>query len=223
MSRGHKLSSFKTRYELYCITLSLALLSNLSIFYPKLSQLVQRISFTTMQLVFLIQNTLCLEFSGKRFPTKSQTKLLLSAAAMNTSSVPTAGIFATYPTDLYPISTTILFFDQFFGTRTLTLIVNGLTESRQPNPNSPSLIPLLVGLIVVALGLCMGVNCGYAINPARDLGPRIFSSFLYGTDVFIAHDYFFWIPIVAPILGGTAGALLYIALVGGHYDDVEKL
>ena len=184
---------------------------------------MQRISFTTMQLVFLIRNTLCLECSGKKFPTQSQTKLLLSAAAMNTSRVSTAGIFATYPTDLYPISTAILFFDQFFGTLTLTLIVNGLTESRQPNPNSPSLIPLLVGLIVVALGLCMGVNCGYAINPARDLGPRIFSSFLYGSDVFIAHDYFFWIPIVAPILGGTAGALLYIVLVGGHYDDVEKL
>ena len=47
------------------------------------------------------------------------------------STSATAGIFATYPTDLYQISTTNLFFDQLFGTLTLTLIVNGLTEPRR--------------------------------------------------------------------------------------------
>ena len=47
------------------------------------------------------------------------------------STTATAGIFATYPTDLYQISTTNLFFDQLFGTLTLTLIVNGLTEPRR--------------------------------------------------------------------------------------------
>ena len=100
-------------------------------------------------------------------------------------------------------------------------------------------MPLLVGLVVVALGLSIGVNCGYAINPARDLGPRIFTSFLYGKEVFTAHDYFFWIPIgksrkryvllqlvfnsVGPIIGGTLGAVVYIFMVGGHYEDSETL
>ena len=124
---------------------------------------------------------------------------------------------------MYAISTTTLFFDQFFGTLTLTLIVNGLTEPKRSSSIEPGLVPLLVGLVVVALGLCIGVNCGYAINPARDLGPRVFTAFLYGSNVFTAHDYFFWVPIVGPILGGTAGALIYILLVGGHYDDVEKM
>ena len=95
----------------------------------------------------------------------------------------TAGIFCTYPTTLYPTQTHTLFFDQFFGTFLLVLIVSSFGDRNNSNPAS-GLAPYLVGSLVIALGFSFGLNCGYAINPARDLGPRIFSSFIYGVDVF---------------------------------------
>ena len=72
--------------------------------------------------------------------------------------------------------------------------------------------PLLVGLLVLAIGLSLGGPTGYAINPARDLGPRIAHATLPikgkgGSDWAYA-----WVPIVAPILGGIAGAQLFVFL-----------
>ena len=78
---------------------------------------------------------------------------------------------------------------------------------------SRGLQPLLVGVLVLGIGLSLGGPTGYAINPARDLGPRIAHAILPipgkgGSDWGYA-----WIPVVAPIVGGIAGAGLY-ALVG---------
>jgi Glycerol uptake facilitator and related permeases (Major Intrinsic Protein Family) len=72
--------------------------------------------------------------------------------------------------------------------------------------------PLLAGVLVLAIGLSLGGPTGYAINPARDLGPRIAHALLPikgkgGSDWSYA-----WIPIIAPILGGIAGAQLFIFL-----------
>jgi glycerol uptake facilitator protein len=71
------------------------------------------------------------------------------------------------------------------------------------------LAPLLIGLLVFAIGLSLGGPTGYAINPARDLGPRIAHAVLPiagkgGSDWGYA-----WIPVVAPIIGGVLGAWLY--------------
>ena len=72
--------------------------------------------------------------------------------------------------------------------------------------------PLLIGLLVFAIGLSLGGPTGYAINPARDLGPRIAHAILPiagkgGSDWSYA-----WIPVVGPCLGGVLGALVYKAL-----------
>ena len=74
--------------------------------------------------------------------------------------------------------------------------------------------PLLVGAVVWGIGLSLGGPTGYAINPARDLGPRIAHAVLPipgkgGSD----WDYA-WIPVVAPILGGIAGAFSFQAVNG---------
>ena len=65
----------------------------------------------------------------------------------------------------------------------LVMIVGGIGD---PNNTAPAsgLGPFLVGMLVLSLGLSFGINCGYAINPARDLGPRLFTAIIYGTDVF---------------------------------------
>uniref|UniRef100_A0A915K880 Aquaporin n=1 Tax=Romanomermis culicivorax TaxID=13658 RepID=A0A915K880_ROMCU len=94
----------------------------------------------------------------------------------------TAGIFATYPQDYLSIGGGWI--DQIVGTAVLTQLVFAVTDPR--NHAVPKfLIPLLVGLVVTLIGLSLGFNCGFAINPARDLGPRIFTAMAgYGAEVF---------------------------------------
>jgi len=69
--------------------------------------------------------------------------------------------------------------------------------------------PLLVGLLVVSIGLSLGGPTGYAINPARDLGPRIAHQLLPIAGKGSSDWKYAWIPVVAPLIGGIAGALLY--------------
>jgi len=69
--------------------------------------------------------------------------------------------------------------------------------------------PLLVGLIVWAIGVSLGGPTGYAINPARDLGPRIAHFILPIAGKGDSDWGYAWIPVVGPILGGVAGALFY--------------
>ncbi|KAK6054939.1 hypothetical protein COOONC_07556 [Cooperia oncophora] len=66
---------------------------------------------------------------------------------------------------------------------------------------------------------CCGLNLGYPINPARDLGPRIFAHFIYGPEVWTFHDYYFWIPIIAPLFGGIFAGWLYHVCIGAHIPD----
>ncbi|MEZ0388517.1 MAG: MIP/aquaporin family protein [Verrucomicrobium sp.] len=72
--------------------------------------------------------------------------------------------------------------------------------------------PMLVGLLVFALGLSLGGPTGYAINPARDLGPRIAHAILPIAGKGSSDWRYAWIPVVGPVIGGVAGALLYRAL-----------
>lgn len=74
--------------------------------------------------------------------------------------------------------------------------------------------PLLVGLLVISIGLSLGGPTGYAINPARDLGPRIAHQLLPIAGKGSSDWSYAWIPIVAPIVGGVAGALLFRSLFG---------
>lgn len=72
--------------------------------------------------------------------------------------------------------------------------------------------PLLVGLLVLAIGISLGGPTGYAINPARDLGPRIMHALLPIPGKGSSDWSYSWIPIAAPLLGGMAGANLFVLL-----------
>ena len=72
--------------------------------------------------------------------------------------------------------------------------------------------PLLVGLLVWSIGLSLGGPTGYAINPARDLGPRIAYALLPIQGRGKADWGYSWIPVFAPILGGVLGALLFVSV-----------
>jgi glycerol uptake facilitator protein len=73
----------------------------------------------------------------------------------------------------------------------------------------PGLIPLLVGLLVLAIGLSLGGPTGYAINPARDLGPRIMHAILPIAGKGPSDWGYAWIPVVGPIIGGMLGGACF--------------
>jgi glycerol uptake facilitator protein len=77
------------------------------------------------------------------------------------------------------------------------------------NELTVGLAPLLVGLLVFAIGLSLGGPTGYAINPARDLGPRIMHAILPIPGKGPSDWGYAWIPVVAPIIGGVLGALAF--------------
>ncbi len=80
------------------------------------------------------------------------------------------------------------------------------------NKFAEGLNPLVVGLLIIAIGLSLGGTTGFAINPARDLGPRI-AHYLLPIEGKGESDWSYsWIPVVGPIIGGILGAIVYLSL-----------
>jgi MIP family channel proteins len=129
-----------------------------------------------------------------------------------TGAKATAFIFATYPQPF--LSTFGGFVDQVVGTALLVLIVCAISDGRNLAP-SANLAPFMIGMLVVVIGMCFGFNSGYAINPARDIGPRLFTLIGgWGGEVFRAGNYWFWVPVIGPLAGGVAGAAIYDLFIG---------
>ena len=119
----------------------------------------------------------------------------------------TAGIFCTFPA--FPDVPLAGFIDQVLGTALLLFLVMALTDEN--NLQAPSwMSPLLVGLIVVAIGISFGGMHGYAINPARDFGPRLFTVVAGFRNNGLTDGNAVWmIPFFAPFLGGIVGTAAY--------------
>ncbi|RIA98684.1 aquaporin-like protein [Glomus cerebriforme] len=123
----------------------------------------------------------------------------------------TAGIFATYPQPF--MSNTGAFFSELLGTFLLLLIILALTDERNV-PSARIVTPLTIGLTLSAIAISFGYETGFSLNGARDFGPRLFTFFVgYGVDVFSASSYYFWIPIVAPVVGGLFAGLVYDSMI----------
>jgi glycerol uptake facilitator protein len=131
-------------------------------------------------------------------------------------TIKSQGVFSTLPGNgTGPVSTGTAFLDQIVGTAILLFLILAVTDARNSTP-AGNLAPFIVGLIVVAIGFAWGTNAGYAINPARDFGPRL-ASFVTGFGNAWRDQngsLYFWVPIVGPLIGGLIGAGLYDVLVG---------
>jgi glycerol uptake facilitator protein len=117
------------------------------------------------------------------------------------------GVFCTAPA-IYNTPANLI--TEVVGTFVLVFGVFGILA----NDLATGLFPLLVGLLVLGIGLSLGGPTGYAINPARDLGPRIAHAVLpiAGKG---GNDWgYSWIPVVGPIIGGILGALAFTVLFG---------
>jgi glycerol uptake facilitator protein len=122
----------------------------------------------------------------------------------------TAGIFTTFPA--FPNFPTAGLLDQTIGTAVLLLMIFAITDDRNQPPGF--LAPLMVGLIVVVIGMAFGGMHGYAINPARDFGPRLFTALAgFKNNGLTDGSLVWWVPIVGPILGGLIGGFTYDTLI----------
>lgn len=123
----------------------------------------------------------------------------------------TAGIFATYLPER--MSLWRGFIDEVVLTGILQMCILAIVDkNNSPAPEGTQ--ALLIGILVVVLGVSLGMNTGYAINPARDLPPRFFTFIAgWGKEVFSDRNWW-WVPVVAPILGAYLGAIVYLFFIG---------
>lgn len=136
-------------------------------------------------------------------------------------TIATQGIFSTLPGNgVDGVSLTTAFFDQVVGTAILVFVVFALTTAAN-NPPLANFGPFIIGLLVVGIGMAWGANAGYAINPARDFGPRLLTLITgYETALYDQNGtLYFWLPIVAPLIGGLIGGALFKFAIEAFLPD----
>jgi glycerol uptake facilitator protein len=134
----------------------------------------------------------------------------------SSDGVVTFSIFATFPASYFQSAWGPLL-DQVVGTAFLVGCIFALQDERNA-PVKGNLAPVVVGFVVLAIGISFGANAGFAINPARDLGPRLLAGLAgWGANALPGNyehvDGYVWVPIVGPLLGGVIGAYAYDALI----------
>jgi len=144
--------------------------------------------------------------------------------ATKKTSLATYSIFATFPAGYYH-SYGGPFLDEAVGTGLLVLVVFAVVDEFNIAPKG-NLGPIMVGFTVMAVGASFGANTGYAINPARDFGPRLFAWVAGWGKLALPGNYstlipktagngsgsittYFWVPIVAPLVGAAVACYLY--------------
>lgn len=152
-------------------------------------------------------------FTGALLVRWNYTEVLAKADPGHT--IKTQGVFSTLPGNgTLPVSEWGALRDQIIGTAILLLVIMALTDLLNTPPKA-NLGGLITGLLVVAIGMAFGSDAGYAINPARDFGPRL-ASFITGYGGAFRDQYgelYFWVPIVGPLVGGILGAAIYRYLI----------
>ncbi|MDR0359865.1 MAG: aquaporin family protein [bacterium] len=139
---------------------------------------------------------------------------LTSNHLVQSANVATFSIFATFPAPYFGSNWWGPLIDQVVGTAFLLMFVAALTDRRNLLPKA-NMAPFMVGMAVAAIGLSFGTNAGYAINPARDFGPRMWAYLTGWGQTAMPGNYpgglqwYFWIPIVGPLVGGVIGIVIY--------------
>ena len=136
-----------------------------------------------------------------------------------------AKIFATYPRDNVSIGQALG--TSMIGTMLMVHSICAINDLANRNKPMSNLEPLFLGLAVFLYGITFSLNTGYAINPARDLGPRLFikmvgfpNAFSRGNNLF---GYYWWIPLLGPVLGAFIGTITYqILFTDLLFKDIDS-
>ncbi|XP_055283261.1 aquaporin-7 isoform X1 [Moschus berezovskii] len=156
-------------------------------------------SFVAAATIYGLFYTAIIDFSGGKL--------------MVTGPTATANIFATYLPDHMTLWRGFL--DEVVVTGVLQLCLSAIAD-KDNNPALPGTQAIVTGILVVIIGISLGMNSGYAINPSRDLPPRFFTFLAgWGSQVFSTKDWW-WVPVVAPPLGAYCGAIIYLFFVGSN-------
>ncbi len=159
-------------------------------------------AFAAAALIYLVYNAAISSYEQAHHITRGAT-----------NSIPSYSIFATFPAP-YFTSTLGPFIDQIVGTGLLVLFIFALLDTMNQPPRA-NLAPFLIGLAVVVIGMSFGANAGYAINPARDFGPRVWAWLAgWGKVAFPGPLDYWWVPIAGPLIGGVLGGLCYDFFIG---------
>ncbi|RWR03224.1 glycerol uptake facilitator GlpF [[Pantoea] beijingensis] len=129
-------------------------------------------------------------------------------------SLDLAGIFSTYPNPHISVAQALLV--EIVITAVLMALIMALTDDGNGIPRGP-LAPLLIGLLIAVIGASMGPLTGFALNPARDFGPKLFAWLAGWGDVAFTGGReipYFLVPIFGPLIGASLGAFGYRALIG---------
>jgi glycerol uptake facilitator protein len=132
----------------------------------------------------------------------------------------TTGIFCTFPAvpGFWPG-----FFDQVIGTALLLGLILAVVDKWNAQPGS-NMAPFIIGLVVVAIGISWGGMNGYAINPARDLGPRLFAVVAGFQNNGLTSGASVWLPpVIGPFVGGLLGAFAYDYFIGAALKQAGAL
>ena len=137
---------------------------------------------------------------------------------VNGHTLATFSIFATFPAPYFHGNMWGPLLDQIVGTMFLLLFIAAVIDLRNTAVGA-NLGPLIIGFAVAAIGMSFGANAGYAINPARDLGPRLLAWIAgWGTLAMPGNGLwfsgYFWVPIIGPFIGGAIGIIVYDLFIG---------
>jgi glycerol uptake facilitator protein len=133
----------------------------------------------------------------------------------------TAGVFTTFPA--FPMELSAGLLDQTIGTALLVFMIFAIIDERNQPPQA-NLMPVLIGAIVVVIGMGFGGLHGFAINPARDFGPRLFTVAAgFKNNGLTDGIRVFWVPIVGPLMGGIIGSAVYDFGVRRFLPVVKKV
>lgn len=167
--------------------------------------------FVGAALVFLVYNNAINSFDqvGHCIGATGACKEIVKGTA---ASKGTYSTFATFPAPYFHSFLGPLI-DQIIGTFFLVLFVCAVTDEFN-SPVGANMGPFIVGMIVMAVGISFGANAGYAINPARDFGPRMFAWIAGWGSQAMPGNYgnvndYFWIPIVGPLIGAFIASFVY--------------
>ena len=137
-------------------------------------------------------------------------------------SLATAGVFSTYAHS--SLSNMQAFAVEFVITAVLMGAILAIGDNNNGGANG-ALSALLIGLLIAVIGSSFGPLTGFAMNPARDFGPKLFTFLAGWGEIALtggrANPYF-WVPVVAPIAGAMAGAWVYINMIGKQLEPAEQ-
>ncbi|XP_077335916.1 aquaporin-3-like isoform X1 [Lithobates pipiens] len=183
--------------------------------------LLQRMTCRMMLVYFLAQFIGCFTGAALVFALYFDALHVYSGGNWTVSGTQaTAGIFASYPSEHLSVFNGLS--DQVIATAALMVCILAVVDEAN-NAAPRGLQPFVIGLVVLLVGLSMGFNCGYPINPARDLAPRIFTAMAgWGLEVFRAGGHWWWVPVLGPMVGAVVGTFTYELLVGIHHPVLHK-